>query len=243
MEGPHSVAAILVEGITGSNGLFIPPDDYYLKLRALCDRYDILLIADEVMSGFGRTGKWLATQHYGVSPDIVTAAKGLTSGYMPLGTVIVSKPIAQYFETHMLSAGLTYSGHPVSCAAAIANLAAYEEEHVFENVEKQGAYLINRLNAIKQNYSCVGDVRSIGLFCIIELVKNKATREPLAPFNGTSPEMGALATYLKSQYLYAFTRFNMLWICPPLIINQQQLSIGLNIIEAGLKIVDAKINA
>ena len=243
MEGPHSVAAILVEGITGSNGLFIPPDDYYLKLRALCDRYDILLIADEVMSGFGRTGKWLATQHYGVSPDIVTAAKGLTSGYMPLGTVIVSKPIAQYFETHMLSAGLTYSGHPVSCAAAIANLAAYEEEHVFENVEKQGAYLINRLNAIKQNYSCVGDVRSIGLFCIIELVKNKATREPLAPFNGTSPEMGALATYLKSQYLYAFTRFNMLWICPPLIINQQQLSIGLNIIEAGLKIVDAKNNA
>jgi len=243
MEGPHSVAAILVEGITGSNGLFIPPDDYYLKLRALCDRYDILLIADEVMSGFGRTGKWLATQHYGVSPDIVTAAKGLTSGYMPLGTVIVSKPIAQYFETHMLSAGLTYSGHPVSCAAAIANLAAYEEEHVFENVEKQGAYLINRLNAIKQNYSCVGDVRSIGLFCVIELVKNKATREPLAPFNGTSPEMGALATYLKSQYLYAFTRFNMLWICPPLIINQQQLSIGLNIIEAGLKIVDAKINA
>jgi taurine--2-oxoglutarate transaminase len=243
MEGPHSVAAILVEGITGSNGLFIPPDDYYLKLRALCDRYDILLIADEVMSGFGRTGKWLATQHYGVSPDIVTAAKGLTSGYMPLGTVIVSKPIAQYFETHMLSAGLTYSGHPVSCAAAIANLAAYEEEHVFENVEKQGAYLINRLNAIKQNYSCVGDVRSIGLFCVIELVKNKATREPLAPFNGTSPEMGALAAYLKSQYLYAFTRFNMLWICPPLIINQQQLSIGLNIIEAGLKIVDAKINA
>jgi len=243
MEGPHSVAAILVEGITGSNGLFIPPDDYYLKLRALCDRYDILLIADEVMSGFGRTGKWLATQHYGVSPDIVTAAKGLTSGYMPLGTVIVSKPIAQYFETHMLSAGLTYSGHPVSCAAAIANLAAYEEEHVFENVEKQGAYLINRLNAIKQNYSCVGDVRSIGLFCVIELVKNKATREPLAPFNGTSPEMGALATYLKSQYLYAFTRFNMLWICPPLIINQQQLSIGLNIIEAGLKIVDAKNNA
>jgi len=243
MEGPDSIAAMLVEGITGSNGLLIPPDDYYPKLRALCDRYGILLICDEVMSGFGRTGKWLSAQHYGVMPDIVTAAKGLTSGYMPLGAVIVSEPIARYFETHMLSGGLTYSGHPVCCAAAIANLAVYEEEDVFENVEVQGAYLADRLECMRQRFACVGDVRSIGLFSVIELVKDKATREPLAPFNGSSPEMGALAAYLKQHYLYAFTRFNMLWVCPPLVITRQQLGSGLDIIEQGLKIVDSRLKS
>ncbi len=241
MEGSESIAAIMVEGITGSNGLLIPPDDYYPKLRTLCDRYDILLIDDEVMSGFGRTGKWLATQHYGIKPDIVTAAKGLTSGYMPLGTVIVSEPIAQYFETHMLYGGLTYSGHPVSCAAANANLAVYEEEAIFENVETQGAYLAQRLASMKQRFACVGDVRAIGLFSVLELVKDKATKEPLAPFNGMSAEMDKLAAYLKSQHLYAFTRFNMLWVCPPLVITQQQVADGLDIIEAGLEIVDATL--
>jgi taurine--2-oxoglutarate transaminase len=241
MEGPGSIAAILVEGVTGSNGLLVPPDDYYPKLRALCDRHGILLIADEVMSGFGRTGTWLATQHYGITPDIVTAAKGLTSGYMPLGTVIVSEPIARYFETHMLSGGLTYSGHPVCCAAAIANLAVYEEESIFENVRVQGAYLSDRLKAMRERFACVGDVRSIGLFSVIELVKDKTTREPLAPFNGSSPEMAALAAYLKENYLYAFTRFNMLWVCPPLVITQQQLGSGLDIIERGLALVNAKL--
>jgi taurine--2-oxoglutarate transaminase len=237
MEGPNSIAAILVEGITGSNGLLVPPDDYYPKLRALCDKYGILLITDEVMSGFGRTGKWLATQHYGIKPDIVTCAKGLTSGYMPLGAVIVSSAIADYFENHMLWGGLTYSGHPVCCAAAVANLRIYEEEHVFENVELQGRYLAARLEEMKDKYACVGDVRHIGLFSVIELVKDKVTKEPLAPFAGTSPEMTALAAYLKSQHLYAFTRFNMLWICPPLIINRDDLTQGLDIIEEGLKLV------
>jgi taurine--2-oxoglutarate transaminase len=241
MEGAHTIAAIMVEGITGSNGILIPPDDYYPKLRALCDKYGILLIDDEVMSGFGRTGKFLATQHYGIKPDIVTAAKGLTSGYMPLGTVIVSDAIAQYFETHMLYGGLTYSGHPVSCAAANANLAVYEEESIFENVETQGVYLAARLNAIKKRFDCVGDVRAIGLFSVIELVRDKATKEPLAPFNGTSPEMAKLAGYLKSQHLYAFTRFNMLWVCPPLVITEEQLAAGLDIIEEGLKLIDATI--
>src|SRR5947199_5716443 len=144
MEGPNTIAAILVEGITGSNGLLVPPDDYCPKLRRLCDKYKLLLIDDEVMSGFGRTGKWLATQHYGVTPDIVTSAKGLTSGYMPLGAVIVSQEIAEYFETNMLWGGLPYSGHPVSCAAAVANLAVYEEDQICKNVESQGAYLADR---------------------------------------------------------------------------------------------------
>jgi len=243
MEGPHTVAAIMVEGITGSNGLLVPPDDYYPKLRALCDKYGILLITDEVMSGFGRTGKWLSTQHYGIKPDIVTCAKGLTSGYMPLGAVIVSKPIADYFEDHMLWGGLTYSGHPVACAAALANLAVYEEERLFENTEVQGRYLGERLEAMRKKYACVGDVRYIGLFSVIELVRDKATKEPLAPFNGTSPEMQKLAGYLRSKHIYAFSRFNMLWVCPPLVINREELKYGLDVIEEGLALVDQALGA
>ncbi len=241
MEGPHTIAGMLVEGITGSNGLLVPPDDYYPKLRALCDKYSILLIDDKVMSGFGRTGAWLATQHYGIKPDIVTCAKGLTSGYMPLGAVVVSKEIADYFETQMLWAGLTYSGHPVCCATAVANLAVYEEENIFQNVETQGRYLADRLEAMKRQYACVGDVRYKGLFSVIELVKDKSTKEPLAPFNGTSQEMGLLTGYLKSQHVYAFARFNMLWVCPPLIVSEDELRQGLDVIEQGLRLVDESL--
>ena len=241
MEGPSNIAAIMVEGITGSNGLLVPPDDYYPRLRALCDKYGILLIDDEVMCGFGRTGKWLATQHYGVKPDIVTCAKGLTSGYLPLGAVIVSEAIANYFENHMLWGGLTYSGHPVCCAAAVANLAVYEEEQIFANVELGGRYLASRLETMKRKYACVGDVRHKGLFSVIELVKDKASREPLAPFNGSSPEMAKLAEHLKAKYLYAFSRFNMLWVCPPLIIKENELGQGLDIIEEALLLVDQAV--
>jgi taurine--2-oxoglutarate transaminase len=238
MEGPHTVAAIMVEGITGSNGLLVPPDDYYPKLRLLCDKYGILLIDDEVMSGFGRTGKWLATQHYSIKPDIVTCAKGLTSGYLPLGAVIVSDKIAEWLETHMLWGGLTYSGHPLSCAAAVANLSVYEEEGLFENVKRQGEYLASRLEAMKRKYACVGDVRYKGLFSVLELVRDKATKEPLAPFNGTSPEMAKLAAYLKSKHVYAFLRFNWAFVCPPLVITQEELKYGLDIYEEGLALVD-----
>ncbi|WP_425145593.1 aminotransferase class III-fold pyridoxal phosphate-dependent enzyme [Deinococcus sp.] len=241
MEGPGNIAAIMVEGITGSNGLLVPPDDYYPKLRALCDKYGILLIDDEVMSGFGRTGTWLATQHYGIKPDIVTCAKGLTSGYMPLGAMIVSSEIAEYFETHFLAGGLTYSGHPVSLAAAIGNLAVYEEEHLFEHTRELGAYLGQRLEAIKARYACVGDVRYKGLFSVIELVKDKATKEPLAPFNGTSPEMGRLAAHIKSQHVYAYSRFNFLWVCPPLVVTKEELDHGLNVYEEALALVDQMI--
>jgi taurine---2-oxoglutarate transaminase len=241
MEGPHTIAAIITEGITGSNGLLVPPDDYYRRLRAVCDKYGILMIDDEVMSGFGRTGKWLATQHFGIKPDIVTCAKGLTSGYLPLGAVIVSDEIGRFFETHMLYGGLTYSGHPVCCAAAVANLNLYEEEKIFENVERQGFYLAKRLEDMKRRFHCVGDVRFKGLFSVLELVKDKNTKEPLAPFNGTSPEMGALAAHLKSKHVYAFSRFYMLWVCPPLIINEAELKQGLDVIEEALAIIDAKI--
>lgn len=243
MEGPTSIAAILVEGITGSNGLLVPPDDYYPKLRALCDRYGILLITDEVMSGFGRTGKWVATQHWGIKPDIITCAKGLTSGYMPLGAVIVNERVANYFEDHMLWGGLTYSGHPVSCAAGVENLAIYEEEHIFERVDELGAHLATRLEAMKAKYACVGDVRYKGLFSVLELVKDKATKEPLAPFNGTSPEMNALAAHIKSQHVYAYSRFNFLWVCPPLVVTKEELDHGLDVYEEGLAKVDALIGA
>ena len=238
MEGPHTIAAMLVEGITGSNGIIIPPDDYYPRLRALLDKYGILLIDDEVMSGFGRTGKWLATQHYGIKPDIVTCAKGLTSGYMPLGAVIVSDKIAEFFEDHMLWGGLTYSGHPVSLAAAIANLQVYEDENIFQHVNELGEHLGKRLEAMKRKYACVGDVRYIGLFSVLELVKDKKTKEPLAPFNGSSPEMAKLGAHLKSKHVYAFLRFNWAFVCPPLVITKEELDAGLDAYEEGLALVD-----
>ncbi len=231
MEGPHNIAAVMVEGITGTNGLLVPPDDYYPKLRVLCDKYKILLIDDEVMCGFGRTGKWLATQHYGIKPDIVTCAKGLTSGYLPLGAAIVSQEIADYFETHMLWGGLTYNGHPVSCAAASANLRVYEEEHLFENVEVQGEYLRQRLERMKADSPFIGDVRSKGLFSVIEFVRDKQSKEPLAQYNGSSPEMTQVITHLKKNHVYAFSRFNLLFVCPPLIIQREELAHGLDIVE------------
>jgi len=228
-EGPNNVAAVLVEGITGANGILVPPDDYFPKLRSLCDKYGILLIDDEVMSGFGRTGKYLATQHWNIQPDIVTCAKGLTSGYMPLGAVVVSKQIADFFESNMLWGGLTYSGHPVCCAAGIENLKIYEEEEIFANVERQGRHLELRLEQMKSEHPFVGDVRGKGLFSAIELVKDKVTKEPITP-----AELARLAAYLRSRFLYVFARYNMVWICPPLIINEQELDFGLDIIEDGI---------
>jgi len=201
------------------------------------------MIDDEVMSGFGRTGKWLATQHYGIVPDIVTCAKGLTSGYMPLGAVIVNQKIADYFENHFLAGGLTYSGHPVSLAAAIANLKVYEDENLFEHTLEMGKHLGTRLEAMKRKYACVGDVRYIGLFSVLELVKDKKTKEPLAPFNGTSPEMAKLAAHIKSKFVYAYSRFNFLWVCPPLVVTKEELDHGLDVYEEALALVDELIGA
>jgi taurine--2-oxoglutarate transaminase len=234
MEGPQNIAAMLAEGITGTNGLLVPPPDYWPKVRALLDKYDILLIDDEVMSGFGRTGKWLAVQHYGVTPDIVTCSKGLTSSLMPLGAVIVSHRIAEYLEDHMLWTGLTGGGHPVSCAAGIACMDAYEEEHIFENVERQGAYLAERLEAMKDTHECVGDVRYLGLFSMVELVKDKATKEPLAPYAGTSREMAEFDAHLRGRHLYTFSRFNLFFIAPPLVITREELQYGLDIVDEAL---------
>lgn len=230
-EGPDKIAAIIIEGVTGSNGLIVPPNDYWPRVREICNKYGILLISDEVMSGWGRTGKWFAVDNWNVVPDIITTAKGITSGYVPLGAVIISEPIANYFEDKMLWCGLTYSGHPLACAAAAATINVYTEDRLFQNAVAVGKYLGERLEEIKLNHMSVGDVRYIGLFTAIEVVKNRTTKQPIDPLLETSK-------YLKDNGLFTFIFHNVLFIVPPLCINRAQIDEGLDIIEKALRITD-----
>lgn len=225
-EGPDQIAAIILEGVTGTNGLIIPPDEYWPRMREICDKYGILLISDEVMSGWGRTGEWFAVDNWKVTPDIITTAKGITSGYVPLGAVIVREHIARHFDSHMLSAGLTYNGHALACAAALATIEAYEEENIFDNAKKVGAYLGKRLEELKAKHSSVGDVRYIGMFSALELVKNRSTKEVL--------DITALKTFLISNGVYVFNFKNILFVVPPLVITEEQLDEGLNLLDEGL---------
>ena len=240
-EGPENVAAIILEGVTGTSGIIIPPDDYWPRMRALCDEYDILLIDDEVMSGFGRTGEWFGVNHWDVVPDIMTLAKGITAGYVPLGAVVVSKAIADYFEDRPLPMGLTYSGHPVSMAAGIATIEVYQEEKLVENAKVMGAILKEGLEELKAKHPSVGDVRSIGLFAVIELVKDKETKEPLAPWNAKPHEMGVMAQVpgaLRERGMYTFSKWNWIFVVPPLSINETELRDGLCILDEVLDITD-----
>jgi taurine--2-oxoglutarate transaminase len=223
-EGADHIAAIIMEGVTGSNGLLVPPDDYWPRIRQICDQHNILLISDEVMSGWGRTGEWFAVDHWGVVPDIITTAKGVTSGYVPLGVVIVSEKIAEYFDDKYLYCGLTYSGHPLACAAAVATIEVYRDDKLIENARELGKVLGERLEALKARHPIVGDVRYIGLFSAIELVKDRSTKEPyldLARFGG----------YLRQNGLFTFILKNIVFVVPPLCITQAQLDEGLAIIE------------
>jgi taurine---2-oxoglutarate transaminase len=188
-EGPESIAAILMESVTGTNGIIIPPSGYMQGVRALCDKYGIVMIADEVMSGFGRTGKWFAVEHWDVVPDIMTMAKGLTSAYAPLGAVAMKPEIAAAFDEQVFESGLTYTSHPISLAAAVANIHAMREDKVVEHAAGMGPVLKRMLTDLGEAHPSVGDVRSIGLFGIIELVKDRKTKEPMAPWNSSSPEM------------------------------------------------------
>ncbi len=231
-EGPDRVAAIIMEGVTGSNGLIVPPDDYWPRIREICDKYDILLISDEVMSGWGRTGKWFAVDNWNVVPDMITTAKGLTSGYVPLGALIVTDKIAEYFEDKMLWCGLTYSGHPLACAAAVATIEVYEEDSLIENAVKVGRHLGQRLEDIKARHPSVGDVRYIGLFTALEIVKSKATKEPIDPLTETGK-------FLRANGLFTFIFHNVLFVVPPLCITEAQLDEGLAIVEKALEITDA----
>jgi taurine--2-oxoglutarate transaminase len=228
-EGPKAIAALLMEGVTGSNGILVPPDDYWPRLREITQKYDILLISDEVMSGFGRTGAWFAVDNWGVVPDIMTIAKGLTSGYLPLGAVVVSEPIARHFDDRMLYMGLTYFGHPMSCAAAVATLKIYSEENLIENSKRLGLVLGEGLEEIKKKHSTVGDVRYIGLFSVIELVRDRDTKEPLQ-----AELMGEIKSSLLADGITTFINKNMVFICPPLCINQDELLIGLQIIDRAI---------
>lgn len=230
-EGPQNIAAIFMEGVTGSNGLLVPPDDYWPRIRQICDKHGILLVSDEVMSGWGRTGRWFAVDHWGVAPDMITTAKGLTSGYVPLGAVIVSDAIAEYFEDKMLWCGLTYSGHPLACAAGVATLQVYEEDGLIENAARVGEYLGQRLEQIKASHPSVGDARYIGLFSALEIVKDKASKTPIDP-------LSEVAKSLRDNGLFTFVFHNVLFIVPPLCINEAQLDEGLAIIERALEITD-----
>ena len=240
-EGPQHIAAVIVEGVTGTNGIIVPPDGYMQGLRELTARHGILLIVDEVMSGFGRTGEWFACDHWQVAPDIMSVAKGLTSGYAPLGATIVSEKVARYFDDHVLWGGLTYGAHALGCAAAIACINVYKEDRLIERAKAIGAFLGEQLEGLKQKHPSIGDVRSIGLFSIVELVRNRKTKEPLAPFNASAAQMGAMAEvnkFFRANGLYTFVRWNNFFVNPPLCISKEQLMEGLDIVDRALEIAD-----
>jgi taurine--2-oxoglutarate transaminase len=240
-EGPENVAAILMESITGFNGVIIPPDGYWQALREYADKHGILLICDEVLTGFGRTGKMFAIEHYGVVPDIIAIAKGLSCGYVPLGAVIVRPHIADYFETHPFLCGLTYSGYPLGCAAALATMKVYEEDNLVENSRLMGEYLTDKLQEMKAKHPSVGDVRSLGLYGVIECVKNRETREPLVPWNakpGQAAVMNKVSARLLELGMHTLVRWNWLFVAPPLCIIKEQLEEGFTIIDDALKLAD-----
>ena len=241
LEGPHTIAAFILETVTGTNGILVPPDGYLQGVRALCDKYGILMIADEIMTGFGRTGRWFAVEHWGVVPDMITMAKGLTSSYVQLGAVGVRRSIADYFKDKMFPGGLTYSSHPVACAAALATIAVYEEDGLIAKAQQTGKLLKTLHADLAEKHPSVGATRSIGLFGIIELVRNRQTREPMAPMNGTSPEMAALGKFFRDEGLFTFVRWNYFFTNPPLCITEQELHDGIAIIDRGLETTDQAV--
>jgi taurine--2-oxoglutarate transaminase len=238
-ENPNNVAAIVLETITGSNGVIIPPEGYLPGVRALCDKYGILMIVDEVMTGWCRTGKMFAFENFDVKPDIVSFAKGVTCGYVPLGGVAVSREIAAYFDDNLLSCGLTYSGHPLGCAAGVATIGYYEDNGILKKVLKTGRALSARLEEMKAAHPCVGDVRCIGLFAAVELVRNKKTKEPLVPY-GEDPNgvMGKILGLLKERRFMTYTHENIIIIAPPLIITEAQIAEEMEKMEEVLSVVD-----
>jgi taurine--2-oxoglutarate transaminase len=240
-EGPETIAAILLESVTGTNGVIVPPEGYLQGVRELCDRFGIMLIADEVMSGFGRTGKWFAVNHWGVVPDILTMAKGLTSAYAPLGAVAMKPEIAAHFDDVPFKSGLTYTSHPVSLAAAIANIRVMQQDRIVEHAAAMGPVLRRMLADLGEAHPSVGEVRSIGLFAAIELVRDRKSREPMSPWNGTSPVMTAIRKYCLEHGLYLDVHWHTLLIIPPLIIDEAQLAEGFGILDGALSIADKAV--
>jgi taurine---2-oxoglutarate transaminase len=241
MEGPETCAAILIEGYSGSSGVMQPTELFYNRLRQICDKYNMLLIADEVMSGFGRTGEWFGIDHYpNAQPDIMALAKGITCGYVPLGATVVSEQIGRFFEDHVLHTGLTYSAHALACAAGVATIEVYRQENLVERSRELGKVLRRGLMDLAEKHPVIGDIRGIGLHQCIELVKNRDTREPLSPFNKPfSDPMKAAAKSLKDKGLSTLVRWNMIFNTPPLIVTETQLQDGLSILDEVLTDLDA----
>lgn len=243
-ENPDTIAAIIMEGVCGSNGIFVPPAEYWPMVRQICDKYNILLISDEVMAGFGRTGQWFSVNNWNVVPDMITMAKGLTSGYLPLGGVAISGKMNDYFQKNMLWGGLTYNAHPLCCAAAVATMQVYHEEGLIERARNMGVILKQELEALKAKHPCVGDVRSIGLFSLLELVKDRQTKEPLVPWNAAGPAL-AMNKEINKRLLeggvYSFVRWNWIFVTPPLVITEAELKEGLAVIDQVLSFVDTQI--
>ncbi|GAA3733043.1 taurine--2-oxoglutarate transaminase [Spinactinospora alkalitolerans] len=240
-ENPNTVAAVIVEPVTGTNGLLYPPDGYLRSLREVCDRYGILLIFDEVMAGFGRTGEWFACNHWDVSPDILTSAKGLNSGYVPLGAMTVSSRISEWLKDHMFWGGLTYAGHPLACASGVASLRIMQEENIVENARARGEHLGAGLAKLAESHPSIGDIRGRGLFHGVELVKNRQTREPLVPFNAKGPAAAPVTRIVKeamARGLYLTANFNVLRLTPPLVIEDSEIDIALGVLDDVLSLAD-----
>jgi taurine--2-oxoglutarate transaminase len=240
-EGPHTVAAVILETVVGTNGIIVPPDGYLQAIREVCDRHGILLITDEVMAGFGRTGRWFAVEHWDVVPDIVTVAKGINSGYVPLGAMIVREPIGEWLRDRYFAGGLTYSGHPLACAAAVASIEAFREEGIVEHAAEMGEAFREQLDGLAARHPSIGEVRGLGCFWGIELVRDRETREPLVPFNATGEAFAPVARVVKAALdrgLYLMTHWNVVMVCPPLTITHEELDEGIGILDEALALAD-----
>jgi taurine--2-oxoglutarate transaminase len=240
-EGPQTIAAFILEPVVGTNGILIPPDGYLQGVREICDRHGIWLIADEVMSGFGRTGRWWAVDHWGVVPDLITMAKGLTSSYLPLGAVGMRRSIAETFRDKVFYGGLTYNSHPMGCAAALATIAVYEEDGLIERAARMGEVLAQHHHRMQAKHPSVGAVRSIGLFGMIDVVRSRSPYEPMAPYNGTSDEMKAIHKHFRDNGLYTFLRWNGIHTNPPLTITEDEMAEAFEIIDGALDISDQAV--
>ncbi len=240
-EGPDQVAAVILETVTGTNGIIPPPPGYLQAIRETCDKYGILLICDEVMAGFGRTGKWFAVDNWDVVPDILTLAKGINSGYVPLGAMTISEPIADWIRGRAFAGGLTYSGHPLACASAVASIEAFREEGIVENAAAMGEVFRAELAKLAERHPSIGEVRGLGCFWGLELVKNRETREPLVPFNGSGEKAKPVTALMKrglERGLYLMTHWNVVMCCPPLTITREELDEGLAILDECLSVAD-----
>jgi taurine--2-oxoglutarate transaminase len=240
-EGPETVAAVILETVVGTNGIIVPPDGYLQSIRETCDRHGILLICDEVMAGFGRTGRWFACDNWDVVPDILSVAKGINSGYVPIGAMIVSEPIADWIRDKYFAGGLTYSGHPLACASAVASIEAFREEGIVEHAAEMGDVFREELGVLAERHPSIGEVRGLGCFWGLELVKDRETREPLVPFNATGEAFAPVAKLAKAALergLYLMTHWNVVMVCPPLTITREELDEGIAALDEALAVAD-----